>query len=188
MTSALWFGDWLGLCPARLAAVLRPLTTNSRRAYLPAAFVTAVRRERLRGARQSASFAHWRVRALRGWFFERRSRGAFRDGSGDPISRGRRHGEAERQRTRGAKPGGRTRGSEGRRLGATGMFDGLTGRLGDIFDKLRRRGSLSEEEVVGRAARGAHRAAGSRRCPARGQGFRRPGSRACGRTRGPALR
>ena len=27
------------------------------------------------------------------------------------------------------------------------MFDGLTGRLGDIFDKLRRRGSLSEEEV-----------------------------------------
>jgi len=27
------------------------------------------------------------------------------------------------------------------------MFDGLSGRLGDIFDKLRRRGSLSEEEV-----------------------------------------
>jgi len=27
------------------------------------------------------------------------------------------------------------------------MFDGLSGRLGDIFDRLRRRGSLSEEEV-----------------------------------------
>lgn len=27
------------------------------------------------------------------------------------------------------------------------MFDGLTGRLGDIFDKLRRRGALSEEDV-----------------------------------------
>ncbi|MBB6249611.1 signal recognition particle protein [Nitrospirillum iridis] len=27
------------------------------------------------------------------------------------------------------------------------MFDGLTGRLGDIFDRLRRRGALSEEDV-----------------------------------------
>lgn len=27
------------------------------------------------------------------------------------------------------------------------MFDGLTGRLGDIFDKLRRRGALNEEDV-----------------------------------------
>jgi signal recognition particle subunit SRP54 len=28
------------------------------------------------------------------------------------------------------------------------MFEGLTGRLGDIFDKLRRRGALSEEDVT----------------------------------------
>lgn len=27
------------------------------------------------------------------------------------------------------------------------MFEGLTGRLGDIFDKLRRRGALTEEDV-----------------------------------------
>ena len=27
------------------------------------------------------------------------------------------------------------------------MFDGLTGRLGDIFDRLRKRGALSEDDV-----------------------------------------
>ena len=27
------------------------------------------------------------------------------------------------------------------------MFEGLTGRLGDIFDRLRRRGALSEDDV-----------------------------------------
>ena len=27
------------------------------------------------------------------------------------------------------------------------MFEGLTGRLGDIFDRLTRRGALSEEDV-----------------------------------------
>ena len=55
------------------------------------------------------------------------------------------------------------------------MFEALSSKLNGVFDRLRRRGALSEEDVAGGAARSARGAARSRRRPAGGQGLHRPG-------------